>query len=88
MMFVILSYDIGEKRVKKAAKIAKKYLFQVQRSLFQGYITEKQLAGLKCELDSIIDYTHDTVIIYKAENENNLTVDEIGIVKIQNSYIL
>lgn len=87
-MFVILSYDVGEKRVSKAAKIVKKYLSPVQRSLFQGFLTEKQLSGLKKELASVIDSTHDTVVIYKAANENNLTFDEIGIAKLQNSFIL
>lgn len=87
-MFVILSYDVGEKRVSKAAKTAKKYLSPVQRSLFQGFLTERQLSELKKELAQIIDNTHDTVVIYKAANENNLTFDEIGIAKIQNGFML
>lgn len=87
-MFVILSYDVNQKRVAKVAKTAKKYLSPVQRSLFQGYLTQKQLAGLKKELEEIIDCNHDTVIIYKAENANNLSAEEIGIAKLQSNFIL
>ena len=38
-MFVILTYDIGAKRVSKIMKICRKYLLHVQRSVFEGNIT-------------------------------------------------
>lgn len=42
-MFVILSYDINATRVGKAKKICRKYLNHVQKSVFDGAITEGQL---------------------------------------------
>ena len=81
MMFVIMSYDIGEKRVRKANKIAKKYLQPMQRSLFEGYITEKQLKNMKQELEKIIFPDHDKVMIYKIFNDKMLETDEIGVFK-------
>ena len=79
-MFVIMSYDISEQRVVKARKIAKKYLMSVQRSLFQGYLTEKQLEKLKTELSQLIIPESDKVVFYKACNDSTLQIDEIGIV--------
>jgi CRISPR-associated protein Cas2 len=79
-MFVIMSYDISEQRVAKARKIAKKYLMPVQRSLFQGYLTEKQLEKLKTELSQLIIPESDKVVFYKVHNDCTLKIDEIGII--------
>ena len=87
-MFVILAYDVGEKRVSKVAKKVKKFLFPVQRSLYQGFITEAKLKKLKKEVDSVIDKSSDSIIIYKLNDENTLRFEEIGISKISENYIL
>jgi len=50
-MYVILFYDMGEKRVGKALKICRKYLTWVQNSVFEGEITEGSLKKLKYELN-------------------------------------
>lgn len=39
-MFVILVYDINIKRNKKVLKICRRYLNHVQKSVFEGVITE------------------------------------------------
>jgi CRISPR-associated protein Cas2 len=39
-MFVILVYDFDKKRVAKALKIARKYLYWVQNSVLEGEISE------------------------------------------------
>ena len=64
-MFVILVYDMGEKRVSKALKLCRKYLNWVQNSVFEGEISESNLTKLKMELDRIIVPDEDSVIIYK-----------------------
>ncbi len=81
MMLVILSYDVGAKQVGKISKIAKKYLRPVQRSLYQGFLSEKQLESLKSELKKSIDCDDDSVVIYKTPNCKAIAVDEIGIIK-------
>lgn len=63
-MFVILVYDMGEKRVAKALKRCRKYLNWVQNSVFEGEISESNLTKLKMELDRIIVPEEDSVIIY------------------------
>ncbi len=63
-MFVILVYDVGEKRVAKVLKTGRKYLYWVQNSVLEGEITEAQYEKLKHELDGIIKKEHDSLIFY------------------------
>ena len=63
-MFVILVYDASAKRVQKFLKICRKYLVHVQRSVFEGEITEAQLRALRDELSRIMDENEDSVVIY------------------------
>jgi CRISPR-associated protein Cas2 len=63
-MFVILVYDVGEKRVSKALKTCRKYLNWVQNSVFEGEISKANLKKLKFELKRIIHDDHDSVIFY------------------------
>lgn len=64
-MFVILVYDVNEKRVARALKTCRKYLNWIQNSVFEGEITEAKLTKLKTELKKMIDTKEDSVIIYK-----------------------
>jgi len=64
-MFVILVYDVAEKRVGKVLKKCREYLFWVQNSVFEGDLTEMGLRQLKRELEHIIDKDEDSIIIYK-----------------------
>lgn len=63
-MFVILVYDVGEKRVAKVLKKCREYLTWVQNSVFEGEITQANLYKLKAELRRIICDDEDSVIIY------------------------
>ncbi|TDT51938.1 CRISPR-associated endonuclease Cas2 [Fonticella tunisiensis] len=64
-MFVILVYDVEEKRVAKILKKCREYLTWVQNSVFEGEITEANLKKLKMELSRIIKKDADSVIIYQ-----------------------
>ena len=64
-MFVILVYDVGEKRVQNAHKVCKKYLTWVQNSVFEGEITDANLLRLINEIKKVIDESQDSVLIYK-----------------------
>ena len=63
-MFVILVYDVGEKRVAKVLKICRKYLTWVQNSVLEGEISAANLKKLKLELEAAINEEEDSVIIY------------------------
>jgi CRISPR-associated protein Cas2 len=64
-MFVILYYDVNQKRCPKMLKICRKYLQWVQNSVFEGEITKAKLEKLKYEIKNILDKDEgDSVVIY------------------------
>ena len=75
---MILSYDAESRWCGKLRKIVKRYLHPVQRSLFQGFLTEKQCRLLKEELAKAVDTEKDAVILYKLADAGVLRTDEIG----------
>jgi CRISPR-associated protein Cas2 len=78
-MFVILTYDINQKRVGKAVKICRKYLHHVQKSVFEGAITEAKLEKLKEELVKIIHPEEDAICIYRMDSTRYAVKEQIGI---------
>lgn len=80
-MFVILSYDINQKRVGKAMKICRKYLVHVQKSVFEGNITEAKLKSLKRELEKVIDANVDSLCIYEMDSVKYTRKEQIGVVQ-------
>lgn len=78
MMFVILCYDVGVKRVSKMLKTAKKYLSPVQRSVFQGNLTEATLHRMQHEITQIIDTDSDSVIVYCMSSPSVVIKAQIG----------
>ncbi|HHV73336.1 MULTISPECIES: CRISPR-associated endonuclease Cas2 [unclassified Thermoanaerobacterium] len=63
-MFIILVYDVNEKRVNKVLKTCRKYLNWVQNSVLEGEISDANFRKLKSEISKIIDKEEDSVIIY------------------------
>ena len=81
-MFVILYYDVGEKRCGKMLKTCRKYLQWVQNSVFEGEISIAALEKLSYEIDSIINPEEgDSVIIYKFRTKRYTERAVIGIDK-------
>jgi CRISPR-associated protein Cas2 len=80
-MFVILVYDIGQKRVAKVLKTCRKYLYWVQNSVFEGEITDANLTKLKFELSRIIKEDKDSVMIYKFRTTKYSEFETMGIKK-------
>lgn len=62
-MFVIVTYDVGEKRVNKVRKKLKMYLTWTQNSVFEGEITDGKLKKCLAELDRVLDRTEDSLYI-------------------------
>ena len=77
-MYVILVYDVGQKRVHKMMKTCWSYLHHVQRSVFEGNITEGKLNQLKKELIGLIDVRADAVSIYKVGSMRYSSRESIG----------
>lgn len=80
-MFVIVTYDVAQKRVTKTMKTCRKYLTHVQNSVFEGMITEGKLNSLKHELQRIIVPTADSVCIYEIQNIKYTRKESIGIIR-------
>lgn len=77
-MYVILAYDIRVKRVNKVHKIVKQYLRPVQKSVFEGFLSEGEVKQLKAELLTRIDPEEDSIRIYLFQNYQGASVEEIG----------
>jgi len=80
-MFVVLVYDVGEKRVARALKTCRKYLTWVQNSVFEGEISEVNLKKLKAELKRIMDEDEDSVIIYTWRVQRYSSREILGVEK-------
>jgi CRISPR-associated endoribonuclease Cas2 len=80
-VFVILVYDIGEKRVAKALKIARKYLHWVQNSVLEGEISNANFVKLKTELKMMMDPTEDSVIFYTFRTTKYTSREAMGVKK-------
>jgi len=77
-MYVILVYDIGEKRVVKMLKLCRQYLNWIQNSVFEGEITEVKLKELKFKAKEIMLYESDSLIIFSSRDEKWLEKEIIG----------
>lgn len=80
-MFVILVYDVGQKRVGKVLKICRKYLNWVQNSVLEGEITEAKLTKLKAELTKKMDTKMDSAIFYQLNSTKYTKREIIGLEK-------
>ncbi len=80
-MYIILVYDIGEKRVAKMLKLCRQYLNWIQNSVFEGDITEVKLQELLLEAKRFIKPEEDSIIIFKSRESRWLDKQIIGLEK-------
>ncbi len=78
-MYVLLTYDIAEKRVARVLKVCRKYLTRVQNSVFEGEITDATLIKLHKELEKIVDDSEDQVLYYKLRAERYMEKEIQGL---------
>jgi CRISPR-associated protein Cas2 len=71
-MFVIITYDVNEKRVGKVCKKLREYLDWTQNSVFEGEITTGKLTKCMAELNKIIEKNEDSIYMYKVNNPRNI----------------
>ncbi len=81
MAYLIVVYDVEEKRVNKVRNILKKYFMWVQNSVFEGEISEGKLDKCQKELLKVIDENVDSIYFYRLENKLNYTKKILGIEK-------
>lgn len=80
-MYLIMVYDIKEKRVAKVLKIARKYLTWVQNSVLEGEITQAKFMKLKYELKEIINEEEDSIVFYTFRRKVYTSREIMGIEK-------
>ncbi|OON98294.1 MAG: CRISPR-associated endonuclease Cas2 [Epulopiscium sp. Nele67-Bin004] len=80
-MYVIVTYDVEEKRVNKVRKHLKKYLTWVQNSVFEGEISDALMYKCLTEMKKMTDSSKDSIYIYKVKNPRNMEKQTIGIDK-------
>ncbi len=77
-MYVILMYDVGEKRVGKMLKLCRRYLSWIQNSVFEGEISEVKLKELVLHAKVLMDEEVDSLIIFKSRDERWLDKQIVG----------
>ena len=78
-MFVIMVYDVGQKRVAKMLKTGRRYLTWVQNSVLEGQLSPGVFAKLKKDVKKIIDEEEDSVIFYTWRSEQYTTREIMGV---------
>ncbi|QTA38798.1 CRISPR-associated endonuclease Cas2 [Thermosipho ferrireducens] len=68
--YVLVVYDINEKRVNKIHKILKKYIIWQQNSTFEGYITQSNIKKMIGEIKRKINPEEDNIVIYFFNSKN------------------
>jgi CRISPR-associated protein Cas2 len=77
-MYVILVYDIGEKRVGKMLKLCRKYLNWIQNSVFEGELSEVKLKELLTLAKGIMKQEDDSIIVFKSRDAKWLEKEVVG----------
>ena len=78
-MYVILVYDMGQKRVGKMLKLCRRYLNWIQNSVFEGEMTEVQLKELLHAAKGIMNEQEDSLILFKNRERKWLEKQIVGV---------
>ncbi|ACK41906.1 MULTISPECIES: CRISPR-associated endonuclease Cas2 [Dictyoglomus] len=87
-MYVIMVYDVNQRRINKVLNTARKYLEWIQNSVLEGEITEAKFEMLKREIEIIINEEEDSVIFYIMRTTKYSERQILGIEKNKREQIL
>lgn len=77
-MYVIVVYDVGQKRVGKMLKLCRRYFNWIQNSVLEGEVTAVKLKAFKAEAKSLMKEEGDSLIIFRSRQEKWLEKEVIG----------
>jgi len=80
-MYVIIVYDIEQKRVAKICKYLRRYLNWVQNSVFEGELTPAKFKEVKTGLKQKIKKDADSILFYKLRSQSLMKRDVMGVDK-------
>ena len=78
-MFVLMFYDVGEKRVAKVLKTARRYLTWIQNSVLEGDLTPATFERLKTDVKKVLDLEYDSVLFYTWRSERYMSREIVGV---------
>ena len=78
-MFVLMFYDVGEKRVAKVLKTARRYLTWIQNSVLEGDLTPATFERLKTDMKKVLDLEYDSVLFYTWRSERYMSREVVGV---------
>ncbi len=78
-MYVILLYDVNQKRVGKMLKLCRQYLTWIQNSVFEGEITEVKLKELCTKARKVMNEEEDSLILFKSRDSKWLDKQIVGL---------
>jgi len=77
-MYVIIVYDVEQKKVNKLCKFLRRYLHWVQNSVFEGEVSEGQFFKIKKGIEKIISQKEDSILIYIGRSQHWIKKEIIG----------
>jgi len=83
-MLVLVTYDVvtkttlGQKRLRKVAKVCENYGMRVQNSVFECIVDATQFKQLQLALQEIIEMEEDSLRFYQLGNNYKSKVIHIG----------
>jgi CRISPR-associated protein Cas2 len=81
---IVLAYDVntetpmGQKRLRKVARICEDWGCRVQNSVFECTVNEEQMQRMRAKLLEIIDRQDDSLRIYRLHGERSDCVEVYG----------
>jgi CRISPR-associated protein Cas2 len=63
-MYVVVVYDVEQRRVVKVCQFLRRYLNWVQNSAFEGELSESQLEEVIVGVRKLVNRTSDSVYFY------------------------
>ncbi|WP_328913242.1 MULTISPECIES: CRISPR-associated endonuclease Cas2 [unclassified Streptomyces] len=63
-MYVVVVYDTLAERNPKILRTCRKYLHHVQRSVFEGRLSDAQLRRFQADVENVLDLGYDSVLVY------------------------
>jgi CRISPR-associated protein Cas2 len=63
-VYVIVVYDTLAERNSRILRICRQYLHHVQRSVFEGHLSDSQLRRFRAAVEAALDLTYDNILIY------------------------
>ncbi len=80
-MYIIIVYDVEQKRVAKVCKYLRKYLHWIQNSVFEGEVSEGKFKELQTGLKRIINKEVDSILFFKLRASYDVEKEVMGVEK-------